>query len=365
MFLNEYKKCVIPFLPLLINLIMRDLLTDRETAKLLRIKINSLYKTVDFFDEFDDDEWDLIEGEHFEYVQRHGELKERRFTEEGVEALAKYLEGDQQGLFSKVLESLTQRKRKRKQLLVSRRITQELIDGDGLVEAVGNLLFVDRKTSINILQTNGLGINNAIKRLAKADSLDGQESLEIDHHFIVAEDGSHAWSQKGIASIALDMNQHSRITKARRAWVAAVGEVIEDCFKKEVKRLESAPTRITNAISKAKRASNNTCQVTGSSKARGKILELDGHHLFDKSTRPDLADLHENILVMQSSIHDDFHSWKRGNKCVPSDFLDYLNEARLDLIDPVNSRAEARYEKLLRKLHKLQVNYEGNKLRYA
>ena len=45
--------------------------------------------------------------------------------------------------------------------------------------------------------------------------------------------------------------------------------------------------------------------------------------------------------------------------------LDYLNEARLDLIDPVNSRAEARYEKLLRKLHKLQINFEGNKLRYA
>ena len=344
---------------------MRDLLTDRETAKLLRIKINSLYKTVDFFDEFDDDEWDLIEGEHFEYAQRHGELKERRFTEEGVEALAKYLEGDQEGLFSKVLESLTKRKRKRKQLLVSRRITQELIDGDGLVDAIGNLLFVDRKTSINILQTNGLGINNSIKRLAKADSLDGQESLEIDEHFMVTEDGSHAWSQKGIASIALDMRQYSKITKARRAWVAAVGEVIEDCFKKEVKRLESAPTRITNAISKAKRATNNTCQVTGSSKARGRILELDGHHLFDKSTRPDLADLHENILVMQSSIHDDFHSWKRGSKCVPIDFLDYLNEARLDLIDPVNSRAEARYEKLLRKLHRLQVNYEGNKLRYA
>ena len=344
---------------------MRDLLTDRETAKLLKIKINTLYKTVDFFDKYDDDEWDLIEGEHFEYVQRRGELQERRFTEEGVEALAKYLEGENEGFLSKVLESLTHRKRKRKQLLVSRRITQELIEGEGLVDAIGHLLLVDRKTSINILQTNGLGINNAIHRLARADSLDGQEGLEIDQHFIVAEDGTHAWSQKGIASIALDMNQHSKITKARRAWVSAVGEVIEDCFKKEVKRLESGPTRITNAISKAKRAANNTCQVTGSSKARGKILELDGHHLFDKSTRPDLADLHENILVVQSNIHDDFHSWKRGGKCIPSDFLDYLNEARLDLIDPVNSRAEARYEKLLRKLHKLQINYEGNKLRYA
>lgn len=89
----------------------------------------------------------LIDGEHFQYIQRHGALKEHRFTEEGVEELAKYLEGDQEDLFSKVLESLT----KRNQLLVPRRITQEIIDGDGLVEAVGHLLFVDRKTSINIL----------------------------------------------------------------------------------------------------------------------------------------------------------------------------------------------------------------------
>ena len=81
---------------------MRDLLTDRETAKLLKIKINTLYKMVDFFDKYDDDEWDLIEGEHFEYVQRRGERQERRFTEEGVEALAKYLEGENEGFLSKV-----------------------------------------------------------------------------------------------------------------------------------------------------------------------------------------------------------------------------------------------------------------------
>ena len=171
---------------------MRDLLTDRETAKLLKIKITTLYKTVDFFDKYDDDEWDLIEGEHFEYVQRRGELQQRRFAEEGVEALAKYLEGENEGFLSKVVESLTHRKRKRKQLLVSRRITQELIEGEGLVDAIGHLLFVDRKTSINILQTNGLGINNAIHRLARADSLDGQEGLEIDQRPVRWAPGDHS-----------------------------------------------------------------------------------------------------------------------------------------------------------------------------
>ena len=48
---------------------MRELLTDKETAKILGIKINQLYDTVDFFDKYDDDPWDLIEGEHFELRQ--------------------------------------------------------------------------------------------------------------------------------------------------------------------------------------------------------------------------------------------------------------------------------------------------------
>ena len=48
-----------------------------------------------------------------------------------------------------------------------------------------------------------------------------------------------------------------------------------------------------------------------------------------------------------------------------NDFLDSLNDAKLDLMVYVNSRAEARYEKTLRKLYKFQVNYEVAKLRYA
>ena len=39
---------------------MRELLTDKETAKILGIRINQLHDTVDFFDRYDDDPWDLI-----------------------------------------------------------------------------------------------------------------------------------------------------------------------------------------------------------------------------------------------------------------------------------------------------------------
>ena len=108
----------------------RDLLTDRETARILGKKINTLYKTVDFFDAHDDDEWDLVEGEHFEFVNASSEYPERRFYEEGVMALAEYFDRNTPGLIRVVAEALTHRRRRLKQMLVSRRITQELIEKD-------------------------------------------------------------------------------------------------------------------------------------------------------------------------------------------------------------------------------------------
>ena len=342
----------------------RDLLTDRETARILGKKINTLYKSVDFFDARDDDEWDLVEGEHFEFVNASSEYPERRFYEEGVMALAEYFDRNTPGLIRVVAEALTHRRRRLKQMLVSRRITQELIEKDSLLAVRGELGFVSRKTCINILQTNGRGINNSIERLCQTGLLDGEEGLELEKHFLLSEEGEKIWSQKGLASMAIDMTHNSSITKSRRAWVGAVGEVVEDIFKTEIKRLAAAPQRIDSAIAKAKRAVRDTCQVTGKKKARGKLLTLDGHHLFDKVNRPDLADFHDNILVIESSIHSDFHSWQGGGGCEPKDFLRYSSEIRLDLFDSSNSNAMKRFNRLTVKLTQLQKNYENNHLRY-
>ena len=344
---------------------MRDLLTDRETAKILGKRIDSLYKVVDEFDKYDDDEWELNEGEHFEFVAKRGLLKERRFYEEGVEALARYYEQDQTGILSMVIEALTHRKRRRKRMLVSRRITQELIESKGLVETRGELAFVNKSTTIKILQTNGVGLKNSVNRLMTSDSLDGQEGLELEKHFLLSEKEEPIWSQKGLASIAVDMRNNSSLSKSRKAWVEAVGEVVEDCFKGEVKRITSAPRRVDEAIARAKRASNNSCQVTGAKKKRGKTFQLHGHHLFDKVSRPDLADFIDNILVVEGSIHLDFHSWNKGKEtCTPKDFLDYLSEARGDLFDSENARTLERHRKLVERLVSLQSNYEGNHLKY-
>jgi hypothetical protein len=239
-----------------------------------------------------------------------------------------------------------------------------LIETGSLLEVRGELGFVSRKTCINILQTNGRGINNSIERLCQSGLLEGEEGLELEQHFLLSEEGEKIWSQRGLASMAIDMCHNSSINKSRKAWVGAVGEVVEDCFKTEIKRLAAAPLRIDKAIAKAKRAARDTCQVTGKKKARGKELSLDGHHLFDKQNRPDLADFYDNILIVESSIHSDFHNWRGGGGCEPRHFLQYSSEIRGDLFDSSNGRAMERFNGLTVRLTQLQRNYENNHLRY-
>lgn len=90
---------------------MGDYLTNQETAKLLGKGIDQPYTIIDAFDAAPDDQWDLNEGEHFKYisapVNAFGQRK-RRFTEEGIEAIARYLEATEScGLLQKILDKLT------------------------------------------------------------------------------------------------------------------------------------------------------------------------------------------------------------------------------------------------------------------
>ncbi|MFM1798918.1 MAG: hypothetical protein RLZZ117_1196 [Cyanobacteriota bacterium] len=347
---------------------MRDYLTAQETAKLLGKRIDQLYKIIDAFDAIPDDEWDLVEGEHFEFVSSSVDAygrRSRRFTEEGVEALARYLEAtESRGLLQRILDKLTHWKTKRKQLLVSRRITQEFLTAGQDLVFRGSRAFVPKKTTIAILQTNHKGFNNAWARLRGAGKLEGREAIELDVHFILADDNALLFSEMGIARIADDMKRNSSINASRKAWMDAVAEVVECCFQSEIKHLQAAPKRIETAIRRAKRAARGRCDVTGKAKTAHSLLELDGHHLFDRRSRPDLADATDNILVLQPDLHSEFHSWKDGPTCCPQDFIDFITTVRGDLFDPTNSRAMARLQRLVHRLTLLQANYENNRLRY-
>jgi hypothetical protein len=346
----------------------RDAFSDKEAARMLGIPVSKLYRICDFFDSDPDDAWDLTEGEFFEFEP--GQARKRRFYEEGVMAIAKYLEETEGGSFlARLKEFFTHHRARVTRALVQRRIIQVTQDRAGLVIR-GELVFLQQRSVVRVLGTNGKGMAGTLRRIEEESAgLDGAEGLEIDVHFADFEDadGRH-WSQRGIARLARTMHERGRITKARKAWVKAVADVAEDCFEVQRKVLESHEARVRTAMDRA-RSKAKACAVTQQkpNAADRNPIELEAHHLFDAGSRPDLAALDDNLLVISSALHRNFHKWMGNRPCEPKDFVDYLLRNELTHFEgspSTRARQEARQQKLIHRLELLQARYEGNRLLY-
>jgi hypothetical protein len=346
----------------------RDAFSDKEAARMLGIPVSKLYRICDFFDSDPDDAWDLTEGEFFEFEP--GQARKRRFYEEGVMAIAKYLEETEGGSFlARLKEFFTHHRARVTRALVQRRIIQVTQDRAGLVIR-GELVFLQQRSVVRVLGTNGKGMAGTLRRIEEESAgLDGAEGLEIDVHFADFEDadGRH-WSQRGIARLARTMHERGRITKARKAWVKAVADVAEDCFEVQRKVLESHEARVRTAMDRA-RSKAKACAVTQQkpNAADRNPIELEAHHLFDAASRPDLAALDDNLLVISSALHRNFHKWMGNRPCEPKDFVDYLLRNELTHFEgspSTRARQEARQQKLIHRLELLQARYEGNRLLY-
>lgn len=346
----------------------RDAFSDKETAKMLGIPPSKLYRICDFFDQHPDDPWELIEGEFFEYEP--GQARKRRFYEEGVMAIARYLEETEGGSFlARLKEFLTHHRARVTRALVQRRIIQVTQDRSAL-EIRGELVFLEQRAVIQVLGTNGRGLHGTVRRIVDDGAgLEGAEPLRIGVDFadIDGKPQRH-WSQRGIMRLARTMHEQGRITRARRAWVKAVADVAEDCFAVQRKLLESHEARVRSAKERARRKAGR-CAVTQQvpKAADRNPVELEVHHLFDAASRPDLAALDDNLLVITSTLHRNFHKWMDGRSCEPRDFVDYLLRNELTHFDgsPTTlARQEKRQQKLIHRLELLQARFEGNRLLY-
>ncbi len=335
---------------------------------MLGIPISKLDRVCKFFDSDPNDHWDLVEGEFFEYEP--GQARKRRFYEEGVMAIAKYLEETEgSGFLARLKEYFTHHRARVTRALVQRRIIQVTQDRTALVIR-GNLLFLEQRSVMEVLGTNGKGMSGTIRRIQEESAgLEGAEGLEKDVHFTNLEgcENRH-WSQRGIARLAKTMHEKGKITLARKYWVKAVADVAEDCFEVQRKALESHEARVKTAKERV-RKKHASCAVTQlKPKATdANPIELEAHHLFDASSRPDLAALEENLLVINSTLHRNFHKWMSGRPCEPKDFVDYLlhNElAHFEGSASTRRSEERRKQKLIYRLELLQARFEGNRLLY-
>lgn len=200
-------------------------------------------------------------------------------------------------------------------------------------------------------------MNYSIRRIQNDNSLDGQEQLEPGVHFDNIDNVEH-WSQRGIARVAADMsrNHEKQSRKSRQAWTDTVFEEIENAIQEQRKYLESSEARIQKAIDKAKRLAQSKCQVTLQKKSQTNVFDLHAHHLFDKSTRPDLADVLDNLLVMHEDIHRGFHMWHGSESCEPKDFIEYLLHVEDDKFKS-SKRKQEHIKDLIKKLDQIQRLY--------
>lgn len=335
-----------------------ELLSAEETADILGIQLKRLYNVCNAFDARSDDQWDLIEGEHFEWLSKS--KRTRRFHEEGAMAIARFLqETDTAGAFAgfidTVIEKFTNRRKRTRQLLVRRRVILEVQSLDG-VGVRGDLVFIERSKVIRILATNGKGLNAAASREQKNSSLSGREPMESGVHFDTIEDTQH-WSQRGIVRIAQNMSE-KLAQKSRRAWTEAVAEVYEDAIEQQKKYLDSFDAKVRKAKDEVKKLASYRCQVTSKKSEPHTPFDLHAHHLFDQSTRPDLATLHENLLVLHPEVHDGFHSWNGSGSCEPKGFIEYLTIVESWRFK--TARDETRLHQLINRLERLQQTFESH-----
>ena len=132
----------------------RDSFSHEEAAKVLGISRKKLHRVCTFFDSNSEDEWELIEGESFEYEP--GQAKKRRFYEEGLMAIAKYLEETEgKSVLAQIKEFFTHHRARVTKALVQRRIVQVTQDRSDLVICVSTAQAGRSSSSSSTAQATG------------------------------------------------------------------------------------------------------------------------------------------------------------------------------------------------------------------
>ncbi|MBE9233150.1 hypothetical protein IQ231_16075 [Cuspidothrix issatschenkoi LEGE 03284] len=136
-------------------------------------------------------------------------------------------------------------------------------------------------------------------------------------------------------------NSSSLVVKRQRHWLNI--EDVVNIFKSNKYRIREAFNSIQVSddpmiinvdfenIEQAMRyvkTRDGCCQITGiaRNKYENKLVELVGHHLYDRNNHKFLADDIDNIMTITEQIHDDFHQWNGGyqKSCTIDDFIQYV-----------------------------------------
>lgn len=297
-------------------------------CKELNITIERLYEIVDFFDSDTKDEWELVEGRDFKFVNKT--IGSRCFSEQGAYAIAKYLDStEKKGFWKSVKEFITGKNKKILNKKVQNSILQTLQEGK-IIRLEGRH-FIPTPDVKSLLGTSYPRLHKSFKDIQQSDN-----PLAIDEDYKDI-DGVRHFSLSGFTRISGDLGSNLTV-KSRRDWCNETTITLPSSLKVLDSQEAAREKRIKSACDTARKRDGNTCQITGDKPSRIKKFNLATHHLFSKADYPNLEDSIDNLITMKEEIHQEFHSYMGGNqvKCTIDDLIkfiiDYYPECELAII---------------------------------
>jgi len=296
---------------------------EAELIQWLSISHKRLDEIVSFFDADPNDDWDLVEGDDYQFVNK--EKKLRNFSPKGAFKIASYIEkNEKRGIFYKFKEFFTKHDQKIRRSLARKSIFAELTDS-GEIKVCQGLAMIHKQSLRRILETNGSKLNKTVNHLQQRTD----KPLELGVDFYEDEKREFWFSESGIVMISKSMSE-TLTNKSRQEMCKMIAMEFPLAFKEIQEHLDDDTKQkieIEKAKKRAKTRDKNTCQVTGQKPDKDVKFNLAVHHLYSVQKYPHLATLDLNLVTIKEEIHQEFHGNLGGfhQPCTIEDFIEFLH----------------------------------------
>jgi hypothetical protein len=303
----------------------KEIFTIREAELIqwLSISHKRLDEIVSFFDADPNDDWDLVEGDDYQFVNK--EKKLRNFSPKGAFKIASYIEkNEKRGIFYKFKEFFTKHDQKIRRSLARKLIFAELTDS-GEIQVYQGVAMIHKQSLRRILETNGAKLNKTVNHLQQRTD----KPLELGVDFYEDEKREFWFSESGIVMISKSMSE-TLTNKSRQEMCKMIAMEFPLAFKEIQEHLDDDSKQkieIEKAKKRAKTRDKNTCQVTGQKPDKDVKFNLAVHHLYSVQKYPHLATLDLNLVTIKEEIHQEFHGNLGGfhQPCTIEDFIEFLH----------------------------------------
>ena len=296
---------------------------EAELIQWLSISHKRLDEIVSFFDADPNDDWDLVEGDDYQFVNK--EKKLRNFSPKGAFKIASYIEkNEKRGIFYKFKEFFTKHDQKIRRSLARKSIFAELTDS-GEIQVYQGVAMIHKQSLRRILETNGSKLNKTVNHLQQRTD----KPLELGVDFYEDEKREFWFSESGIVMISKSMSE-TLTNKSRQEMCKMIAMEFPLAFKEIQENLDDDTKQkieIEKAKKRAKTRDKNTCQVTGQKPDKDVEFNLAVHHLYSVQKYPHLATLDLNLVTIKEEIHQEFHGNLGGfhQPCTIENFIEFLH----------------------------------------